>query len=397
MNPDETQQKSLANEFKKEREENIKRSETILGSIGEGIIVLNKKLKVTTINAAALHMFHKQRSSCVGKSYKTFLRVVDKEGKKTPDEIHKFLKKAFKINTTSKIKSLNISRAFIKIPRMGVLPISLNIAALQSEYGTVYGGVITIRDASDEAEVENLKTEFVSIASHQLAAPLTSIRWNIEMLLNGDVGPVASEQRPILTDVLDSNTRMIRLVNDLLNVSRLEEGRINIDPQSINVKILVQDILNEYNHFISSRGMKVRVVSNKSDTDHIVSADPVIIRQIINNLIVNAVQYSSKASAQMVITLEPRGIDYQVSVWDNGIGIPKDVQKKIFTKFFRADNAQEREAIGTGLGLYITKMLVELMGGKIWFKSDPKSGTTFFLTMPAHSSKKNRGGKKLIT
>ncbi|MEK9175694.1 MAG: PAS domain-containing protein, partial [Patescibacteria group bacterium] len=164
MNPDETKQISITGALKKEREENIKRSETVLGSIGEGIIVLNKKLKVTTINAAALHMFHKQRSSCIGKPYKTFLRLVDKEGKGSPDEIRKFLKKAFRVGATSKIKPIDIPRAFIKMPRIGVVSISLNIAALQNDYGTVYGGVITIRDISAETEVENMKIEFVSIA-----------------------------------------------------------------------------------------------------------------------------------------------------------------------------------------------------------------------------------------
>ncbi|MEK9175653.1 MAG: HAMP domain-containing sensor histidine kinase, partial [Patescibacteria group bacterium] len=233
-------------------------------------------------------------------------------------------------------------------------------------------------------------------ASHQLNAPLSSIRWNIEMLLNEDIGHIDQEQRAVLTDVLDSNSRMMRLVNDLLNVSRLEEGRINIEPKPINIKTLVEDILNEYKHFIGSRGVKVRVVCDKSDADHVLNVDPVIIRQVINNLIVNAVQYANSASAEIIITLEPGSVDYQLSVWDNGIGIPKNVQKKIFTKFFRADNAQSKEAIGTGLGLYITKMMVELSGGKIWFKSDPKSGTTFFLTIPLRGSTKSRVGKQLI-
>jgi len=373
------------------------RAKAILESIGEGVFVVNKKLRIVDINTAALRLLHKQRSSSLGKSYTKLFSFVNERKEKIKDPVKQFLRKIFRAKQGHKIDSHKISNARVRIQRFGVVPVSIHITALHGSSGAVLGGVITMRDMTLETEIERAKTEFVSIASHQLSAPLTAIRWNVEMLLNEDAGPLSAKQQTYLSDVLESNRRMIRLVNDLLNVSRLEEGRIRVDPQPVNLLNLVRDTFNEYERFRRSLGCSVHIAWDNQKPQPIVNTDPLLIRQVINNLIVNAIQYSSPDQCKIVAAIKQRSVDYKISVWDNGIGIPKEAKKKLFTKFYRADNAQMKDAIGSGLGLYIAKMLIGLLGGKIGFRSHPEKGTEFFFTIPARGSQRHPGAKTLAS
>lgn len=369
--------------------------EDMLSSIGEGIIIIDDKLHITTVNTAASRILGKNASLCLGERIDACFSLVDDPsvpGERAIHALEPFFQNAFSADAprhTSFTES--IPRAFVTRDGGEPVPVALSIATLHDAEGRVTGGIIAMRDITAEIENEKIKTEFVSIASHQLSAPLGAIRWNIEMLLNQDIGPITMEQRSALTDILESNNRMIRLVSDLLNVSRLESGRIRLSPEQTHIKKLIEDVVNEYKHYIMSRGCVVSVKMDPHNPDPVINIDPILIRQVINNLIVNAVQYASTASSRIEIAVQKNDVDYQVSVWDNGIGIPEDEQKKIFTKFFRADNAQSKEAIGTGLGLYITKMIVELSGGKMWFVSKQKEGTTFFFTIPITGSAQHHG------
>lgn len=372
-----------------------RRAKAIFESIGDGVFVVNKKFRIIDINTAALHLLHKQRSSCTNKPYSHLFTFVNDRKEKIKDPVKQFLKKIFRSSPGRRINPYKIPRAHIRTQRFGVIPTSINVAAFQGGSGAVLGGVVIMRDTTLETEIERAQTEFVSIASHQLSAPLAAIRWNIEMLLNKDAGPISEKQQAYLVDVMESNRRMTRLVNDLLNVSRLEGGRMRVVPQSVNLLELIRDVLDEYERFRRSLGCSVRVVWDSKRPPPVVNTDPVLLRQVINNLVVNAIQYSSPPQSKIVATIEQRSVDYKISLWDNGIGIPREAQKKIFSKFYRADNAQIKDAIGSGLGLYIAKMLIALLGGKVSFRSSPKDGTTFFVTMPRRGSKKHKGEKTL--
>jgi len=263
------------------------------------------------------------------------------------------------------------------------------------------GGVAIFRDMTKEREVDKAKTEFVSLASHQLRAPLAAINWYIQMLVSGDAGKITDEQKKFFDEIYDGNQRMVEIVNTLLDVSRLELGKFLIEPKSINVSELAQSVINEQKSTIDER--KINLKSQLASNLPIMQFDPKFLRMVFQNLLSNAVKYTpEKGSVEFVIEhidkdqfIEGKRIDEDllvIKISDTGYGIPKNQQDKIFTKLFRADNAREKSTEGTGLGLYIVKSVVDNSGGKIWFESEENKGTTFYVTFPMSGMKKKEKG-----
>ncbi len=272
----------------------------------------------------------------------------------------------------------------------------ISISSVLNKEGEIIYFVAIERDITKEKEVDKAKTEFVSLASHQLRTPLSAINWYTEMLLSGDAGDLNEEQRNYLNEVYDGNKRMVDLVNDLLNVSRLDMGTFKIEPKPISVLDLLDSVLSEMKSLI----IKKELVVNKSASKNIkeFNADEKLLRMIYQNLISNALKYTpTKGEIDIKLENKKSGtkVDSKIltedilllTVSDSGMGIPKNQQDKIFSKLFRADNAKESETEGTGLGLYVIKSILEKTGGDIWFKSKEGKGTTFYVAMPEDGMK----------
>jgi len=185
---------------------------------------------------------------------------------------------------------------------------------------------------------------------------------------------------------------MVDLVNALLNVSRIDLGTFAIEPESIEIKKIAESVLKE---LIPQTKQKQTKITEEYDEDlPTIQADPKLIRIIFQNLLSNAVKYTPKGGEIFLsITKDKRNLSIEVA--DNGYGIPKDQQSKIFTKLFRADNIRQKDTEGNGLGLYIVKSIVDESGGKIWFESEENKGTTFYVTLPLEGMKKKQGAKGL--
>lgn len=233
------------------------------------------------------------------------------------------------------------------------------------------------------AEANRMKSEFVSIVSHQLRTPLSSLKWSLGLLRGKRIGNVNKKQREYIDIITDSNNRMIKLVNDLLNVSRIEQRRLEIKSQNFFIEKLIEEIVRELGFLAENCNVRV-VFKNKKDLPK-VFADPDKIQMVIQNLVDNAIKYSKKEDGLVEISTE---IDQKnknmirISIKDNGIGIPSFLQKQIFGKFFRADGLIKQKVEGAGLGLFIVKGIVKLSGGKIDFKSKEGKGSTFWFTLP---------------
>jgi len=234
------------------------------------------------------------------------------------------------------------------------------------------------RDITKLKEIDKMKSEFISIASHQLRTPLSAMKWYLELLIAGDAGKLTSQQLDFAQNINTSNERMIDLVNALLNVSRIESGRIIIDPQPIKIKGLVEGVINE----ISKRAIdkNIKIIENIQKGMPLVTLDPKLIRNALMNLLTNSIKYSpKKTQISMNVYKEKEYVVFKVS--DQGYGIPKADKEKIFTKFYRGKNITKFDTNGNGIGLYLVKQIIDTSGGQIWFESKVNKGTTFWFKL----------------
>ncbi|MDD5172726.1 MAG: ATP-binding protein [Patescibacteria group bacterium] len=243
----------------------------------------------------------------------------------------------------------------------------------------VIGYVLLIEDVTRERKIDRAKSEFVSLASHQLRTPLAGIKWFIELLMKGKGGKMDKKALDYLQQIYISNERMIKLVRDLLDISRIETGKkFEINKQKIKIKDILESSLKET--FSLAKKRKIKIIKNDLGDNFELWVDPDKLKQVLDNLITNAIKYN-KENGNIEINCQKEKDKIIFSIKDNGVGIPKNQQKRIFEKFFRADNAIFKETDGNGLGLYIAKAIVEAHGGKIWFKSKENKGATFYFSL----------------
>jgi signal transduction histidine kinase len=235
-----------------------------------------------------------------------------------------------------------------------------------------------------------MKSEFVSIVSHQLRTPLSALKWSLDLLRGKRLGDLNKKQKEYFDIINDSSIKMIKLVNDLLNVNRIEQGRLSVRPREFSLSELARGVVRELNVLAEVHSVKIKFEEGKEVSN--VFADPDRIRMVIQNLIDNAIKYSRKEGGIVEISVkedEKNKKMIKVSVKDNGMGIPGFMQKQVFGKFFRGKNLIKQKVEGTGLGLFIAKGIIEFSKGEIDFSSQEKKGSTFWFTIPiANKNKK---------
>lgn len=240
-------------------------------------------------------------------------------------------------------------------------------------------GYLIIQGFEKLAAANQLKTEFVSIVSHQLRTPLTGIKWTINLMLRQPIKDLTSQQLAKIESIKEINQRMIDLVNDLLNVSRIEQGKLGLRPEKISLKKMSQDLIKDY--LPLAKASNINLSLEIAQNIPLISIDPQGIKVVLQNLIDNAIRYI-KNQGQVKISLKRKNNMIRCQVLDDGVGIPLEDQRKIFQKFFRSRNIMKYQTEGTGLGLFISKSIIEASGGKIGFESQEDKGTTFWFEIP---------------
>lgn len=237
-----------------------------------------------------------------------------------------------------------------------------------------------LRASNDQLRgLDTAKDEFVSMASHQLRTPLTSVKGYISMVLEGDAGKITKMQRQFLREALTSSERMVHLINDFLNVSRVQTGKFIIEKRPVDLAKIVRQEVHSLESTAEARELRLKLDVPASPL--MVSADEGKLRQVIMNFIDNALYYSRpNTDIKVSLRTTPHGV--RLEVQDHGIGVPIRQQAKLFTKFFRADNARTQRPDGTGVGLYLAKMVIDGHGGKILFLSKEGVGSTFGFILP---------------
>jgi PAS domain S-box-containing protein len=344
----------------------------LLGSLGEGIVVTDRNGLVELINKQAEEMMGWKSPEVVGKKWYEVAHLQDEGGNPVPPES----RATQKVLLTGKPVYSSVN---YYVRRDGTrFPVGTTAAPVVMEGKTV-GVIAVFRDITTEKEIDRAKTEFVSLASHQLRTPLSAIKWYAEMLADGDAGALNVEQAEFVHNLYQSNERMIELVNSLLNISRLELGKIKIEPVETDLGQLAADSLKELEPKVATK--KQKVILNVDSGVPKVMVDPKLIRQVYANLLTNAVKYTPEGGS-ITVEIAKKGDEVVSRVTDTGYGIPAEDKKRIFERFYRAQNIQKVDAEGTGLGLYLVKAIIESSNGKVWFESEENKGTTFWISLP---------------
>ena len=354
------------------------KSQAVLEGVADGVIVTDAEGKIVLFNAAAERILGLPRAKAAVRGINEMLGLYGAQARDWMRQVAQWAE------APESYAADDYLAARLEIGER-IVSVHLAPAMMGDEF---LGAVSVFRDVTVEVEAERAKTEFVSTVSHELRTPMTSIKGYVELLLMGAVGELSEPQHNFLS-IIDSNVnRLTVLVNDLLDISRIESGRIALSPETIYIEALLEQVVTEMEGRSLNKSLALQAEIPESLPQ--VFADPDRVAQVLTNLIANACQYTP-AGGDIIVSAEARMGDshpesYSKEVWvqvrDNGIGISEEDQAKIFDRFFRADDPAVQEASGAGLGLSIVKSLVEMQGGRIWVESQLGEGSTFTFSLP---------------
>lgn len=354
------------------------RASTVLENINEGVVTTDDQGRVMLMNQAAQKMLGWQFSELRGKKFVDLVSLMDSQGQNV-DESQRPMVKALTSQTFTNYQ-LQYKR------KNGTLfPVDVAGRPIIAD-GKVIGAVNTFRDITQELAIDRAKTEFVTLASHQLRTPISAIAWYSEMLLHGDAGKLKPEQKAHVNQIYHSNQRSGAMVDAMLMASMLELGNIKIKPEALDLAALSRQVIKKQkDRLLNTKQLEITEEYDRKLGP--VLLDKELIKTVLHNLISNAFKYTPAGGKVAIRITKDDDKTAKVEITDSGLGIPRNQQTKVFTKLFRADNIKKNDTDGTGLGLYIVKMAVEYLGGHTTFRSSENGGTTFTITLPLHNAK----------
>lgn len=373
------EERELREQFKKERD----MAKAIVSSMGEGVLVLDTNYKIELINPAGEKLLETTKQEAVGQKWAGFVNAYVGDKKITFEQ-----RSSVKVLKKGEVRVTTITDDHYYETRSGRRFPIVSITAPLVDNGKVIGVVKVFRDASKEKEIDRMKTEFISLASHQLRTPLSAIKWFSELLIDKRSGRLNSEQKNYTDNIAFATERMIELVNSLLNISRIESGRIIIEPKPTELSNLVKKVVIELQKNIKDK--KIQFVISVHHKLPLINIDPKLIRHVYMNLIENSIKYTPDGG-EILVFISKKNSELISQVTDTGYGIPKNEQTRVFQKFYRGSNIIKHVTEGTGLGLYLIKSIVESSGGKIWFQSQESRGTTFWFSLPVKGIQPKKG------
>jgi PAS domain S-box-containing protein len=326
-------------------------------------LTLNNKGEIYEPNKAALRFFNATVKEIDGKSLFSFFA---EDENKNVDRLLQQYTLEIPINRES------VTMVNSKGEKKYVL---LSIFGIKNPASKTHTGLATVFDITEIKKLDTAKTEFLSIASHQLRTPMATMKWYTEMLLSNDLGELTTKQKDYLQRLFAVNQNTIELVETFLNISRIEIGTLPIDLKQVNAEELVKSVIAEFKPQIEQKSLLINTQFNQFLQN--VKTDPKLLRIVIQNLVSNAIKYTPNGGTITITFDEARDVR-KIIVSDTGLGIPENQQNQIFTKLFRADNVKKMATErGSGLGLFLTKSIVETLGGSISFTSAENKGSTF--------------------
>lgn len=356
------------------------KSETVINSIAEGVVVTDGDGKIQLINPAAQTLLGWEKQDAIGLDYRSVIRIGDNKGNELPEESSP-IRQVFLTNQSVSTNDYSMTTHSGK-----KILISLLVSPVGAS-GT--GAIIVFRDITEEKQEERAKAEFISTASHEMRTPVAAIEGYLGLALNPTTAVIDDKARMFLEKAHESTQHLGRLFQDLLTVSRSEDGRLTPKPIVVDIVTFTKEIVDSLMPKAQGKGLFLVFKPASSSTDEggkTVSPvfygyiDPDQLREVLNNLVDNAIKYTKQGNVTIDVTGDEANIT--VSVIDSGIGIPPEDVPHLFQKFYRVDNSDTREIGGTGLGLYISRRLIESNNGHIAVNSEFGKGSTFSVTIP---------------
>lgn len=350
----------------KESEEKYR---NIIDSSPDAITITDLNGKIVNCNQATLELYgFSKKEDCIGMSAFNFISQKDHQ------RATKNMAKTLKEGSVKNIEYTLLTKDGREFPG------DLSASVIYNDKNKPILFMAITRDISERKRIEQTKSEFTSLASHQLRTPLSIMGWYTEMLLKGKAGAINKQQKKYLKEIYNANDNLVKLVNLLLNISRIELGTFVVNPSEIDLVKTINSALKDLSREIKEK--KLKIEKKYSQKSFFLNTDQNIMNIVFQNLLSNAVRYTSdKGKVEISIAKKETWVLVQIS--DTGYGIPASQQSQIFSRFFRAENIKGKEATGIGLGLYIAKSVLQQIGGEIWFKSKEKEGTTFYVKIPS--------------
>jgi two-component system sensor histidine kinase VicK len=365
------------------QEEGVVRAERnklslILAGITNAVIAVDLDGRIVLFNKAAEALVGLAETKVVGKKVGEVIRIFDETSEVPASEY---------CPTVTDSYGMVFNKMNLRMPVAEGKERVVNLVSgrIQEGLSIQLGCVLTFQDITHEYAVEKMKREFLTIAAHQLRTPLTALKWAVGYLAAGEKGALNPEQNTLASHALDSVNRMIHLVDDLLDVSHVEEGKFTIHPSKQSIVPLFERIAETFKRSADLKGVMLSIMLQKDLPQFSFDADKIEI--VLNNLFDNAIKYTPRGG-RVEAHAEIRGEAFVCSIQDSGIGIPHADTERIFTKFFRSSQAYLHHTDGSGIGLYVAKNIMDQHGGKIWFDSVEGKGTTFHVSLPleAHAA-----------
>lgn len=357
------------------------RSRSILEAIADGVLVTDQNGEITLFNHSAERMLAMNRAELIGRPVDHFSDLFDGVALAWMETIKTWTQDPFSFNP------MNTFTEQVGLENGNVLSVNLAPVINNEEF---FGTVSVFRDITHLIEVDRMKSEFVATVSHELRTPMTSIKGYVDILLMGVAGVLSDQQKRFLEVVQENTERLTILVNDLLDLSRIEAGQVNLNLQSLNLTELIDDVMLEINRLTVAENKTMMFdIQLPSDLPPI-NGDPERIRQILINLLGNAFHYTLE-NGKVSLSAHRVGDEIQIDISDNGVGISPKEQDRIFDRFYRGDNHMVIATAGTGLGLSIVAKLINMHHGRIWVQSSgiEGEGSIFSFTLPIYDHSKH--------
>ncbi len=373
-------------QFEKEALANANaKDEALLQSIGEGVVAIDKDGKIILMNHMAEQILSLNAEKMIGKSLYEAWKMLDEKGNPVPESMRPVIAALRGKTTTTTTTTTNTGPSYFYVRKNGtVFPVSITVTPVIVN-NKIIGAIDIFHDITKEKEAEKLKTDFLSLASHQLRTPLSGTKWLIETMRREILGTLNKKQKEYIDQIYQLNERMIHLVFEMLSILRLEGGIESVKKETVLIPILCKDIL--ISMTAAAKSMGIVLYSNlKNHKDFAIRTDQEILKNILECFVSNAINYS-RDRQKVILGAEEQSDAVVFFVKDSGIGIPEKEQKKIFERFYRASNAKDLKPTGSGLGLNIAKMLAGKIGAEISFESEENKGSTFYLRVPKRSNK----------